>query len=105
MSEIIRFNYLYRDSGNWKKFGSKKFSNPEQLSIKEIEHNIRQNLIDGEFFYPNQFGIKKFKFHRHLDDYSWYEFDSVDFIENLDLVKDKMESINNFFVLLENAKK
>ena len=36
MSEVIRFNYLYRDSGNYKKFGRKKFSNSEQLTIEEI---------------------------------------------------------------------
>lgn len=30
MGEVIRFNYLHRDSGNWKKFGSKIFSNSEQ---------------------------------------------------------------------------
>jgi len=59
MSEVIRFNYLYRNSGNWKKFGSKKFSNPEKLTIEEIEQKIRQNLIDQEYFYPDQVGIKK----------------------------------------------
>lgn len=50
MNEVIQFNYLHRDSGNWKKYGCKKFSNPEQLSIEEIEQKIRQNLIDREYF-------------------------------------------------------
>ena len=81
MSEVIQFNYLHRNSGNWKKFGSKLFSNPEQLTIAEIKQRIRENLIDQEYFYPDKVGIKKFKFHRYLDDYSWYEFELVEIID------------------------
>ena len=101
MSEVIRFNYLYRDSGNWKTFGSKRFSNPEQLTIEEIEQKIHENLIDGEYIYPNQVGIKKFKFHRYLDDYLWYEFESVEVIERTDLLKKKLKSISNFLSKLK----
>ncbi len=104
MSEVIRFNYLYRDSGNWEKFGNKMFSNPDLFSFTEIEQKIRQNLIDQEYFYPDQVGIKKFKFHRNLDDNSWYVYESVDLLENSDIEKDKMESINNFLVLLKNER-
>ncbi len=86
MNEVIRFNYLHRDSENWKKFGSKLFSNPEQLSLDVIEQAIREHLIDQEYFYPDQVGIKKFKFHRYLDDNSWYEFQSVEIIENSETV-------------------
>jgi len=99
MSDSIRFNYLYRDSGNWKMFGSKLFSNPEQLTIEEIERKIRQNLIDQEYFYPEQVGIKKFKFHRHLDDYSWYEFDSVEVLNKTDRQKKELKSISDFSFL------
>lgn len=101
MSEVIRFNYLYRDSGNWKKFGSKLFSNPEQLTIEEVEQQIRQNMIDREYFYPEQVGIKKFKFHRYLDDYSWYEFESVEMVEYIDMPQKELKSISNFLLLLE----
>lgn len=104
MSEIIRFNYLYRDSGNWKKFGSKKFSISEQLTIEEIEQRIRQNLIDQEYFYPEQVGIKKFKFHRYLDDYSWYEFKSIEILESIDPFKKDLKSINSFFELIIEMK-
>ena len=102
MSEVIRFNYLHRDSGNWKKFGSKKFSNPDQLTIEEIEQRIRQNLIDQEYFYPDQVGIKKFKFHQYLDDYSWYEFESIEIIRCIDPPKKELKSISNFLLQLEN---
>jgi len=101
MSEVIRFNYLHRDSGNWKKFGSKKFSNPEQLTIEEIDQRIRQNLIDQEYFYPDLVGIKKFRIHRHLDDYSWYEFESVEGLDNPYPPRNELDSISTFILLLE----
>lgn len=81
MATNIRFNYLYRDSGNYKKFGHRDYSNPENLPLVEIERQIRQHLIDGEFFYPEQAGIPKFRFHRFLDDFSWYEFESLERVE------------------------
>ena len=104
MSEVIRFNYLHRDSENWKKFGSKKFSNPEQLTFEEIEQKIRQKLIDREYFYPEQVGINKFKFHRYLDDCSWYEFESVEILDNSDYTKKKLESIKSFILQLEKTR-
>ncbi|HCY39911.1 MAG TPA: hypothetical protein DHV48_00890 [Prolixibacteraceae bacterium] len=104
MCEVIRFNYLYRDSGNWKKFGNEEFSNPEKLTIEEIAQKIRENLIDHEYFYPDQVGIKKFRFHRYLDDYSWYEFESVEMVVNENLSRRELESIGSFFVRLQKMK-
>lgn len=104
MSEVIRFNYLHRDSGNWKKFGSKQFSNPERLSINEIDRKIHENLIDQSYFYPDQVGIKKLKFHRHLDDSSWYEFESIEILDNVDPSTKEFESISRFLTLLGKMK-
>lgn len=101
MIEVIRFNYLYRDSGNYKKFGIKRFSNPEQLTVEEITQTLEQKLIDHAYFYPEQVGIKKFKFHRYMDDYSWYEFESVEILENIELPKKELESINSFILKLK----
>lgn len=101
MSEFIRFNYLYRDSGNYKKFGSKIFSNPDQLTIEEIEQKLRQNLIGQEYFYPEKVGIKRFKFHRVLDDYSWYEFESIEEIDKIELPKKELKSISSFLLRFE----
>lgn len=81
MATNIRFNYLYRDSGNYKKFGHRDYSNPENLPLVEIEKQIRKHLIDEEFFYPDQAGIPKFRFHRYIDDYSWYEFCELERVE------------------------
>jgi len=80
MSKNIRFNYLYRDSGNYKTFGFKDFANPNNFSLKQIQNEITKKLISSEFFYPEESGIEKFEFHRYCDDYSWYEFESVEVV-------------------------
>ena len=69
MSEVICFNYLYRDSGNYKKFGNKSFTNPDLLTIEKTTQMLEQELIDQAYFYPEQVGSKKLKFRRSIDDY------------------------------------
>ena len=98
MSEVIRFYYMQRDSGNWKKFGRKKFSNPEKLSLEKITHQLEEKLIDGAYFYPEQVDIKKFKFHRNMDDNSWYEFEYVEIFESEELPKKELETIGSFIL-------
>ena len=71
MAKNIRFHYLHRDSGNYKKFGSIDLSNLNNLSLNEIRSELEKYLIDGMFFYPEKVEIEKFQFHRYCDDYSW----------------------------------
>lgn len=104
MCEVIRFIYFYRDSGNYKKFGSKRFRNPEHIPIEEIKRNIFENLIDQNFFYPDQVGIKKFRFHRNLDEHSWYEFESIEILDNANTPKKKLCSIGNLILNLHKMK-
>lgn len=99
MAKNIRFHYLYRDSGNYKKFGHKDFSNPDQLPVEQVRLELEQRLIDRSFFYPEVVGIKKFRFHRFCEDYSWYEMENV---EEVNFGKCK-ESIIEFIKRLENA--
>lgn len=101
MPKSIRFNYLYRDSGNYKKYGSKIFSNPEQLTLEEITSHLKAKLIDQQFFYPDMLGIEKFRFHRYLDDTSWYEFESVEEINYHSSHKNR-ETINHFISIVKN---
>jgi hypothetical protein len=96
----IRFNYLYRDSGNYKKYGFKDFSNPSSLTLDEVYRLIRGSLIDSEFFYPEKVGIQKFRFHRFLDDYSWYEFEKIELVES----RKQKQSINEFLESLMKNK-
>ncbi len=92
MPNNIRFHYLYRDSGNYKTFGFKDFANPGNLSLEEVRIKVIEKLISGEFFYPEESGIAKFRFHRNCDDYSWYEFE---FVENVPCTKPQ-KSIEDF---------
>lgn len=48
----IKFNYLYRDGGNYKIWNNEVFPNPQSLTLTEIDNGIRNELIDGEFFDP-----------------------------------------------------
>lgn len=69
MANNIRFHYLHRDSGNYKTFGFKDFSNPNNLLLEEVKAKITEKLISSEFFYPVESGIEKFEFHKYCDDY------------------------------------
>lgn len=53
----IQFNYLFRDTDNYKIYGSEVFSNEKDLSISVIQERIRSKLIDGQYFYPSQWGL------------------------------------------------
>ena len=74
------FNYLYRDAGNYKTFGSVIFSNPSNLSIIEIETKIKSKLISSEFFDPIKFSIPMLNsatYDQELD-HEWHEFESLE---------------------------
>lgn len=76
----IKFYYLYRDGGNYKVWGSVILSNPDSLPLAEIEGKIRKSLIDGEFFDPKYWKVKRLK---HDDwvpelDHTWNEFESIE---------------------------
>jgi len=79
-SHNIKFNYLYRDAGNYKQYGSVILSNPDNLSLEKIEKQIRANLIDGEYFIPSKLNIpfiNEFPYDAELD-HEWYEFVGVE---------------------------
>jgi hypothetical protein len=50
MATNVLFNYLYRDSSNYKKFGHKNYFNPENRTLEEAEQQLRKQLISTEFF-------------------------------------------------------
>lgn len=61
----IKLNYLYRDAGNYKLYDAAVFRNDVNLSLAEIEKVIKEHLIDGEFFDPRHWGIKKLSFENY----------------------------------------
>lgn len=75
----IKFNYFYRDGGNYKIYGSEIFPNPECVKVEEIEIKIRTVLIDGEFFEPHKWGLKRlcFEVWNNDLDHFWNEFESL----------------------------
>ena len=45
MNSYVKFNYLYRDAGNYKSWGELIFSNPDGLNLKEIDRQLRMKFI------------------------------------------------------------
>jgi hypothetical protein len=101
MCNYVRFNYIFYDSRNLMDFGSKIYTNPDQLTCEVIEYNIRLHLISHDFFTPNCIGIRKFTQHRYQDHSQLFEFDSIEILKIVDSPKKKMESINNLLLKLE----
>jgi hypothetical protein len=79
----IKFNYLYRDAGNYKIWGYEVFGNPDLLSLEVIDRAIRTSLIDGEFFDPEFWKVKRLKHDDWIPelDHTWNEFDSVEYTD------------------------
>ncbi len=77
LSTNLKFNYLYRDAGNYKQFGFVIFSNPHDLTPEQATEKLLPNLIDEEFFDPLIVNIpllEKYDFDPELD-HGWYEFE------------------------------
>lgn len=81
----IKFYYLYRDSGNYKNFGYVVIDNPKNLSLAEFNAAIKSRLIDGEYFYANEWNFPDLRF-SNLDidnDPTWHEFWKIELTEGL----------------------
>jgi len=76
----VKFNYLYRDGGNYKQFGFVIFTNDNNIQIEEILNQIQLKLIDGEFFDPKKWAVEtlyKYPYDPELD-HSWHEFEDIE---------------------------
>ncbi|MDN3581923.1 hypothetical protein [Mucilaginibacter flavus] len=77
----IKFNYQYRDGGNYKKCGSMVLANPTGLGLAELSSLIRSKLIDQTWFYAADAGIPDLipnTFNPETDS-TWHEFESIEF--------------------------
>ena len=73
----LKFEYLYRDAGNYKQYGSMVFDNPTRIPPELAESRIKSILIDGEFFYPEKLQVPRleiYEFNSEID-HNWYEFE------------------------------
>jgi hypothetical protein len=99
----IKFSYLYRDYGNYKLFGETIFSNPENISLSEIDARIKAKLIDGEYFNPEAWGIPRLSFENYIpeQDHDWHEFEGVEITEVCHTTK---ITIAEFLLTIENIR-
>lgn len=74
----ILFNYLYRDYSNYKKYGNVVFSNPNNISLQEIEKTLRGYFVDGQYFDAAYVGLPLLFFEvSNIDDHELHEFESI----------------------------
>lgn len=74
----IKFEYLYRDSGNYKNWGEVIFSNPESISVDFLTENVQSILIDKIYFFAQEALVPDLHF-KNYDmalDHGWHEFNS-----------------------------
>ena len=79
----IKFIYLYRDGANFKSWDDIVFTNPDQLTLEEIEDRLVYAFLVDKLFIAHQISVpEKFLF---LDgkftktDHCYHEYDHVEF--------------------------
>lgn len=71
----IRFEYLYRDGGNFKKWGEVVFLNPHNVSVDVVMSMARDVLIDQTYFVANKACLPDLHFREYDEqlDHGWHE--------------------------------
>lgn len=57
------------------------FANPDNYSLAEVEAMIKLGLIDGEFFYAEEWGLPDLRWDIGIDDSTWHEFAGLAFTD------------------------
>jgi hypothetical protein len=82
----VRFEYLYRDSGNFKHWGDVVFSNTHNIGQDTLAAISSAALpLDGIYFLPDQVGIPNLHFEEWMEslDHDWHEIHSFEFCDDL----------------------
>ena len=78
----IKFIYLYRDAGNYKKWSEVVIRNPDELSCDFISKGLREAFMQDGLFIAQQIRIPdSFLYTRgeaNSDDRCYHEFDKVE---------------------------
>ena len=92
----VCFNYLYRDAGNYKNWGEVIFTNKTDIELNLLELQIRDILIDGEFFIAEKVDLKKLKFPEYIEelDHDWHEYYSVENTEEASNDRNKRDIVD-----------
>lgn len=74
----IRFEYLYRDAGNFKNWGEVIFSNPNNIDAGFTSSMAEQVLIERIYFVASKADIPDLHFSEYIEevDHGWHEFHS-----------------------------
>jgi len=95
----VEFSYLYRDGGNYKKFGRVIFTNPDQLDCGTIQKEIMEAFLEDGMFIADQARVPDvFLFANgelSFDDHCYHEFDTVRSTEE-DPTDEQMRSVSEF---------
>ncbi len=82
MATTMKFNYLYRDAGNYKKWGEVNFANSEKMTVKEASARLPKAFDSGSLFIASQIDIPEVflfpEWDLSLDDHCFHEFFSVE---------------------------
>jgi hypothetical protein len=72
----VLFDYMYRDTGNWKMLGEIVFSNPDGVPLAEAESRLRRACCEDNNFNARQAGVPEVYFeHTDLEcDQVYHEF-------------------------------
>lgn len=86
-NSLIRFNYLYRDGGNYKKWNFIDFKNPEGMGLDEINRRLGNSFDMKCLFNAKQAGVPAIflfdedEYSVNADDHCFHEFDSVEAVD------------------------
>jgi len=97
----IKFNYLYRDAGNYKKFSSVIFANPQNIELSVVEDLIGSKLISHHWFYADQWQVSDLHsgtWNNELD-HTFHEFESVEYTDE---VADSSRNLTFFINILKS---
>jgi hypothetical protein len=79
--ENVEFTYLYRDGGNYKKWGRVVFSDPDGLNCETIETQLQQAFMEDGLFIATQIRVPDVFLHIggafSSDDHCYHEFDAL----------------------------
>ena len=77
----VEFTYLYRDGGNYKKWGRVIFSNPTRLRLNAVEKALRANFMADGLFIADQIRLPEvffnFRGEATSDDHCFHEYYSL----------------------------
>jgi hypothetical protein len=99
----IKFNYLYRDGGNYKNYSSVIFDNPGNVDLSDLGALIKSKLIFGEWFYVDEWKLPDLHFATWDNeiDHTFNEFENVEYTDE---AANAEFSLDDFVTAINNAK-